>query len=532
MSRPRHELETLAGHILDQGDVDWSTLSPRTRLEDARTVDGLRLLEDLVRGFRHTQVAGEARGESTSGAALFRFAGLEARALVGRGSHGEVYRAYDPLLDQEVALKLRHAQSDTLAHQFIAEARRLVRVRHSNVVSVYGAALEGGRVGLWMEYVRGETLAARMAAGPLTADEVLAIGAELAAALAAVHRHGLVHGDLKAENVLCEAGGRIVLADFGAARDTHASGSGGVVSGTLQYLAPEVLLGASPTPASDLYALGVLLYRLLAAHFPYAGESYEALLAAHEQRRFVPLRERAPHVPRAVAAAIERCLDPDPQRRPRSAQAFARSLEAAVRPRQGVALATALLAVGVAALVALALWPRPPLSPWEPSVALRRDGSATPLASGAPVRDGDRLQLDFSAGAPTWLYVLDDDGSGRAAVLFPVRNGATPNPLAAQRWTLPSDGARELAWTIGGDAVREELLIVASRTPQPALERLIAGWQQTELPEAHPRGATRLSPAPLLEVRSAELRAALEAAQQQAGPGDLRSWRYVLPHAP
>lgn len=529
MADPRDEVQDLAAHILDQGEVDWTRVSVAARRSDPEAIDGLRLLEDLARGFRHTLVGGDATAAQRRDAVLFRFAGLEVRERLGRGGQGEVYRAYDPLLDQDVALKLRPAGSDTLAHQFIAEARRLVRVRHANVVSVYGAAMEQGRVGLWMELVRGETLAQRLASGRLTAEEVVAFGAELCAALAAVHRHGLVHGDVKAENVLCEAGGRVVLADFGAAREVRDHGALSV-SGTLHYLAPELLQGAPATPASDLYALGVLMYRALAGTFPRQARSLEELLHEHATQPLPPLRPRAPGVPAALAAVVERCLDADPRRRPRDATALARQLEAALAapPRRGVLLALA-GGLAAAALAAVLVWPRGGAAPeWQAELLLYRLHGATPsrLGDGEAVQRGDGLQLVWRSDAVSWLYVLDDDGGG-AAVLFPVAGLQPGNPLpAATAQTLPRDGAQPLAWTISGDNAQEDLLVIAARRPQPRLDAVLATWQHSMAPAAQ-RGATTLAPAALPpRLDSAALRQALDAAE-----GEVRTWRFRLPHA-
>ena len=150
-----------------------------------------------------------------------RWGQLILRSYLGRGSFGDVYRAWDPRLDREVALKLLtpSATGETArSSNVISEGRALARVRHPNVVTVYGADNIGGRIGVWMEFVEGRTLAERISAdGPLAPAEAAAIGADLARALAAVHKAGLLHRDVKAQNVMCEAGGRIVLTDFGTA---------------------------------------------------------------------------------------------------------------------------------------------------------------------------------------------------------------------------------------------------------------------------------------------------------------------------
>src|SRR5215468_6763921 len=121
MTSDDRELQAIAADILDQGAVDWNRVSAKTRLEEAAMIDGLRILEDLTHGFRHLQESA-VRAPHVAAQGLFRFAGLEVRERVGSGSSGEVYRAYDPVLDQDVALKLRRPDSDALSHQFFAEA--------------------------------------------------------------------------------------------------------------------------------------------------------------------------------------------------------------------------------------------------------------------------------------------------------------------------------------------------------------------------------------------------------------------------
>lgn len=187
---------------------------------------------------------------------------------IGEGLFGRVYRAWDPRLHRQVALKLLHAaasQEATSPLHAIDEARLLARVRHPNVLTVYGAETINGQIGIWTEFIDGHTLDRVLAdRGPLPADEVIAIGVDLCRALSAVHAAGLLHRDIKAQNVIRETGGRIVLMDFGTGHDLDRVPSrAGDLSGTPLYLAPEIFTGGAATVASDVYALSVLLYRLL-----------------------------------------------------------------------------------------------------------------------------------------------------------------------------------------------------------------------------------------------------------------------------
>ena len=235
---------------------------------------------------------------------------------IGHGTFGDVYRAYDPHLDRPVALKLLRRR-DKGEGAVVDEARLMARVRHPNVVTVFGADRVDGRVGIWMEYIEGRTVAADLAErGPFGVEEVVSIGVALCEALAAVHGAGLVHRDVKAQNILRNESGRIVLGDFGTGHDTGAGPSGAAaLAGTPAYLAPEILQGQPATARSDLYGLGVLLFHLLTGSFPVGGTSYPALREAHQTGQRTPLRQRAPHVPADLAVVIETALAADPSQR-------------------------------------------------------------------------------------------------------------------------------------------------------------------------------------------------------------------------
>jgi serine/threonine-protein kinase len=249
------------------------------------------------------------------------------------GSFGQIYRAHDPQLNRPVALKLLRRDITLFrpVDRLLAEARTLAQVRHSNVVTVHGADVRDGRAGLWMELVDGQTLEAWLGLhGQMGAGEAASIGVDLCRALAAVHREGLVHGDVKAQNVMREKGGRIVLMDFGAGR---AQGAGAVgVAGTPMYLAPEVLAGAPPTPTSDLYSLGILLFHLLTNRFPYSASDIDTLRAAHAEGERTWLRDLRPDLPHGLVQTIERVIDPDPARRFASAGAMERALHLDIEP--------------------------------------------------------------------------------------------------------------------------------------------------------------------------------------------------------
>jgi hypothetical protein len=216
-------LAGLAASVADGDPIDWAAVESGAFALDRRLVRHLRLVENI--SALHRSIPPEDDDQfgvpATPEPEGPRWGRLILLEQIGRGSSGDVYRAWDRDLHREVALKLlkepgpEASASDTHA-RVMQEARHLARIRHPHVVQVYGAEQHDGRVGLWMELVRGESLEQIVAErGPFGPGEAAVIGQDLCAALAAVHGAGLLHRDVKAQNVVRENGGRTVLMDFG-----------------------------------------------------------------------------------------------------------------------------------------------------------------------------------------------------------------------------------------------------------------------------------------------------------------------------
>jgi serine/threonine-protein kinase len=284
---------------------------------------------------------------------------------IGGGAFGEVYRAWDTRLEREVALKLL-ASDDTAGEEsaVIAEGSLLARVRHPNIVTVYGAERISGQVGLWMELIKGQTLEATLREqGPASAHEAAVVGLSVCRALSAVHHAGLLHRDVKAQNVMREAGGRIVLMDFGTGRQAAdlRDGTRAGAAGTPLYLAPELFASGEASVQSDLYAAGVLLFHLVTGSFPVEARTLDELRDAHRTGRRRFLRDARPDLPEEFVAAVERAVAPESARRFETAgemeAALARVVAGHPLPaaRPGRHWVTALaVAVAAAAIVAVA----------------------------------------------------------------------------------------------------------------------------------------------------------------------------------
>ncbi len=250
-----------------------------------------------------------------SPARLTQWGNFELIRKVGEGTFGEVFQARDLWLGHDVALKLLKANVTDRA-RMLHEARMLVRVRHLNVVTVHGADVHSGRLGFWMDFVEGATLhEAIRREGPRSAGEAFAWGQDLCRALAAVHAAGIVHRDVKAQNVMRRTSdGRLVLMDFGAG-EILGKPRAGAAAGTPLYLAPELLHGAVASRSSDIYALGVLLFFLVSRKFPVQATTWDELIAAHQRHERVRLEDVRPDMPAAFVDVVERALRTDPAHR-------------------------------------------------------------------------------------------------------------------------------------------------------------------------------------------------------------------------
>jgi len=340
-----------------------------------------------------------------------------------------------------------------------------------------------------------------------------------------VHAAGLVHGDVKAANVLREHGGRIVLTDFGSGTD---AGAEAATFCSPASVAPEVLNGAPPRPESDIYSLGVVLFKLVSGLLPVPGESPRELIEAQRRGERRSLRDLRPEVAAELVAVIERALDPDPAARFASAGEMEWALTGVLGPqrlpladrplpspwRRARPLMLAAFALVLVVAASLAMRHRNP-QPSEQAAAVDRapalsaahGGTSAPhlptgvkrpgehrgaasapllvqaelyrggdegraLASGATVAPGDQLYLEVEADEEVHLYILNADRNGQLFVLFPLPGMDTDNPLSPGRHRLPGrqHGVSQ-DWKVTSEGGTETFLVVASRVRLGELER-------------------------------------------------------------
>ncbi|MGH7724510.1 MAG: serine/threonine-protein kinase [Candidatus Eiseniibacteriota bacterium] len=493
MSADQDPVDRLLASIADDALPDWESAEREDDPARRARIDSLRDVARIAEFSRHHQRAG-GLSPGEPGAVLERWGDLLLLERLSLSPHAEVYRAWDPGLQREVALKL--VRSSTEDEALLDEGRIAARVRHPHVVAVHGVDRREGRIGLWMELVRGPSLEQEVRAqGPLDAAEARRLGIEIGSALVAMHAAGLLHRDIKPANVIRGSQGGWVLADFGLGmREGDAASTRRPPSGTPMYMAPELLQGDAPSERSDLYSLGMLLWFALTGRHPFPVDTLAELVTSAHTGPRPRLRELRPAVPAKLTTIVERAIEPRPEDRFENVRAAVVALEelspgtrrlASVRTRAWVGAAVVIvLAAGV--VFGLRTGKReesrvPSVAPpsttvddysVEASFLRREPARSVRLIPGDRVKPGDRLSLEVRTTRRAWIYVLNEDENGERYVLFPNPRLDAQNPLAPEStFILPGTvGSGEHAWTVTSAGGREHFLVVVSPEPVPEIE--------------------------------------------------------------
>ena len=364
-----------------------------------------------------------------------RLGPYEIVGAIGAGGMGEVYRARDPKLQRDVAIKLVTAagSSPEALERFQREARAIAALNHPNIVTIYSVEEAEGRPFLAMEFVDGETLADTLSPRGLPLDRILEYAIPLADALGAAHAQGITHRDLKPSNVMITKDRRVKILDFGLAKlrgddigiDAAATTRGltgqGQIVGTVAYMSPEQACGTPVDPRTDLFSFGVMLYEMATGRRPFAGDSAVAVIASILKEQPQPLAGLRPDLPREFSRIVRRALAKDPEQRYQTAKDLRNDLQtlkadltsgelttaapaSAGRPMRSMAPiaagVVAVVAVGVGAYVLLRGRTSPPEAPPTETVALSRLTSSGKASVAAISPDGKYV-----------VHVVSDNGS-------------------------------------------------------------------------------------------------------------------------
>jgi hypothetical protein len=390
---------------------------------------------------------------------------LDERIAVG--GFAEVWRAFDTELQRTVAVKIPKAARIAMKDAFLAEARRVARLRHPAIVSVHDVGTDGEECFIVSEFMDGGSLADRLARGPIDQPQAIRWLGQIADALDFAHREGVIHRDVKPANILLNHHGDAVLADFGIAQSATKSGEFAPSVGTLRYMAPEQFTGGSINSAADIYSLGIVLHEALTGATPHSSDAAPAIRTEVTGNRELPL---APSLPPGLAAVCRRAIDRDPTRRHATAAAFASDLRSAAGPAMprgfglwaALAVAAAMLAVTAGLTLAgrrPAERPRPN-QPSAPRVVTPAVRPAAPLRSADGTRATSLLFLRIEEALP---YVVEARDVGRYrewqdvpdTYLGPLANDTQCAITFRFDFTSPTVGVRLIAESRCWDFTRE-----------------------------------------------------------------------------
>ena len=355
---------------------------------------------------------------------------------LGSGGMGEVFLARDRVLGRDVALKVlrtQYAGDREFAERFKREARSAASLSHPNIVQVYDRGdTEEGASYIAMEYVPGGTLKEKIVGeGPLGAREAAALGAQVAEALGAAHERGMVHRDIKPQNVLLSGKGDAKVADFGIARagSSVTISRTGSVMGTAGYMSPEQALGKPATPKSDLYSLGVVLYEALTGELPYTADNPIAVSMKHVNEPLVPPKEIDPTIPEGMNALVTRLMAKNPEDRYATADELADDLWRISRGREPTAIPPGAAPTRTQRAPVVPPGPKSKVSSARPAPVRRRRGIPWPLILLAAILFflGTFAILDNLMGANStngWFDFLGNDNN--------------PPPPVSQTVTVPN----------------------------------------------------------------------------------------------
>lgn len=426
--------------------------------------------------------------------------------LIGRGGMGTVYAATDAMLQRRVAIKVLRSEL-TIDPEFVArfhqEAVAAASLHHPGIVTIYDVGEEQGVHYIVMQFLMGTTLHEWLAGrGPMIAADAEPIVTQLGAALDHAHQRGIIHRDLKPSNIMLSPEGQATLMDFGLVRAGEGSGltHSGIVVGTPEYMAPEQALGDPVDARTDIYAFGIVIYRLLTGKVPFARSTSMATAYAHVHEPPPPLRQIRPEVPRAVERVVLKALAKPPAERYQSAGQLAAEFAQAATGKVPPALRAFLVrsggAVGAVASTTPTTPPGP--SPASPAIGMAMGDASTQMQPPTPT-DNRAAVTTPAAARPTmrrpWRLVTA--GGGILAVLLFIWVATRPTSAPALPTAIPSAAATDnrlvAPLTLAPTAT---LSPTATATPSATATRAAPSPTPTPTVTVTPSSTVTLTPSP------------------------------------
>ncbi|HTH65171.1 MAG TPA: serine/threonine-protein kinase [Gemmatimonadales bacterium] len=398
--------------------------------------------------------------------------------LLGQGGFAVVFRAKDHALNRDVAVKVMDtagAPSPTLSERFVREAQTIARLEHPNIVPIYEVGQQPDLLYLVMRCIDGPSLRQLLGSRPtrrLPVGDAARVARQVADALSYAHTEGVVHRDIKPDNILLDKRGNVLVTDFGIAKAAQAATaaqltSEGMIIGTPQYMSPEQAAGDAVDGRSDIYSLGIVLYQMLSGGPPFDGDSSAKIIA--QQLTAVPrdIRELRGDVPPELGTVLARMLDKDPGKRFQSAAEVSRTLvdtlptaaknrvqhrtrwlSVLIKSLVGVGAAGCLAAMAFVAGAVVVFWYVLSSAPWvATNDGAIPDSLRTALAAARLVSAGDTVQLAFRPGDrdDSTLFVVSNR---RVGVLTPHRGHAYPRDSVAYTFDFHWHGGPELRYIL------------------------------------------------------------------------------------
>jgi serine/threonine protein kinase len=473
-------------------------------------------MPDIVETAFHTIHDMTVRRRFLPGQTIGRY---RVQRLLGSGGFASVYLAWDGQLERQVAIKVplaTHLEPEADRPRFVEEARAVARLRHTGIVGLFDTGeLDDGTVYLVMQYIDGLSLRDLLDRGPLTYDKAASIAAQVARAVGAAHRLGVVHRDLKPSNILIDSQGDVHVADFGlAVRETNQHLRAGECAGTLAYMSPEQLRGETHQldGRSDVWSIGVLLYEMLTDRLPFSGSSRDQICQEILHRDPRPPRQFDSQIPRATETVCLKCLEKRAGDRYATAEDAADELlRTGSHQRRSIrwfAIAVAVLVVVAGAIGWHPVWHGSPNPADNQARSEPTDGNVrilvwTPrVPSNTGIRlgesgvvslsTGDRVRLEAELNQPGYIYIVWLDSEHQALPVYPWLQGQwqvrAPTEMARLHLSLPD--TQDRGWEMqNSNSGMETVVLMARPTPLPeelALDQLFQNLPAAESPSQRP----------------------------------------------